>query len=129
MKELSVNSRLRTEMINITGLVADAVADAPPDAAMCLVFVPHTTAAVTLNENADPDVQRDIVAKLNSVFPQDDDYRHTEGNSDAHVKASLVGPSVLIPLRNGRLALGQWQGIFFCEFDGPRRRQVWTSIR
>jgi secondary thiamine-phosphate synthase enzyme len=120
---------MRTEMIDITAAVADAVADAPRDAAFCLVFVPHTTAAVTINENADADVPRDILAKLNAVFPQTDAYRHSEGNSDAHIKASLVGPSVLLPLRNGRPALGQWQGIFFCEFDGPRRRQVWITIR
>ena len=129
MKELSVTSRVRTELIDITDAVARAAADAPPDAAFCLVFVPHTTAAVTINENADPDVPRDILAKLNAVFPQKDAYRHSEGNSDAHIKASLIGPSVLVPLRNGRLALGQWQGIFFCEFDGPRRRQVWISTR
>lgn len=129
VKELSVNSRMRNEMIDITSAVANAVSDAPPDAAMCLIFVPHTTAAVTINENADPDVPRDVLTKLAAVFPQEDAFRHSEGNSDAHIKASLVGPSVIVPLRAGRLALGQWQGIFFCEFDGPRRRQVWISIR
>ncbi len=129
MKELSVTSRVRNEMIDITESVSRAVADAPVEAGFCVVFVPHTTAAVTINENADPDVPRDLLAKLASVYPQEDHYHHSEGNSDAHLKAALVGPSVVIPLREGRLALGRWQGIFFCEFDGPRRRQVWIQVR
>jgi secondary thiamine-phosphate synthase enzyme len=91
---------------------------------LCLLFVPHTTAAITINENADPDVVRDLLVTLERLVPRHGDYRHGEGNSDAHLKASLMGFSCQIPVSGGRLALGTWQGIYFCEFDGPRRRQL-----
>lgn len=129
MRELPVRTHARTEMLNITDLVQQVVAQADPGAALCVVFVPHTTAAVTINENADPDVPRDMLAELNKVIPFEDAYAHGEGNSAAHIKASLVGPSVTIPVEQGRLCLGTWQGVFFCEFDGPRQRQVWIQIR
>jgi secondary thiamine-phosphate synthase enzyme len=93
-----------------------------------MVFVPHTTAAVTINENADPSVKSDILMTLNQIIPWEADYRHLEGNSPAHIKSTLVGSSELIAIENGRLALGTWQGIFFCEFDGPRNRKVNVRI-
>ena len=127
MHELAVRTRTRTEMINITADVQRLVHDAGIDDGACLVFVPHTTAAVTINENADPSVVRDIVTQMNKVVPFDDDYRHSEGNSAAHIKSSLFGCSRMIPITEGRLALGTWQGVFFCEFDGPRTRRVYVQ--
>jgi secondary thiamine-phosphate synthase enzyme len=116
-------------MIDITGEVQRALEQERSGASVCVVFVPHTTAAVTINENADPSVRADILAELDKVIPPDDAYAHDEGNSAAHVKASLVGSSVSVPMENGRLCLGTWQGIFFCEFDGPRQRQAWIQTR
>ena len=127
MHELAVRTRTRTEMINITADVQRLVHDAGIDDGACLVFVPHTTAAVTINENADPSVVRDIVTQMNKVVPFDDDYRHSEGNSAAHIKSSLFGCSRMIPITEGRLALGTWQAVFFCEFDGPRTRRVYVQ--
>jgi secondary thiamine-phosphate synthase enzyme len=95
---------------------------------ICVLVVPHTTAGVTVNENADPSVKADILAKLGALVPAEDRYRHQEGNADAHIKAALVGTSENILVRGGQLALGTWQGIFFCEFDGPRTRQVWVRV-
>jgi secondary thiamine-phosphate synthase enzyme len=95
---------------------------------MAIVFVPHTTAAVTINENADPSVQHDILADLNRLVPFAGPYQHTEGNSAAHIKSSLVGPSETLIIEEGRLKLGTWQGVYFCEFDGPRTRKVWVKI-
>jgi len=128
MQEFSVNTRSRTEFIDITSQVRRALASAEKPSGVCTVFVPHTTAGVTINENADPDVQHDILTELNKIIPLDDDYRHTEGNSAAHIKASLVGSSVSAPFENGNLLLGTWQGIYFCEFDGPRNRKVWVQL-
>ncbi len=93
-----------------------------------MVYVPHTTAGVTINENGDPDVVRDILTSLNKNFPVVDNYRHFEGNSHAHIKASLMGSSCLVPIEGGRMQLGRWQGIYFCEFDGPRRRSVLVNV-
>ena len=129
MEELSVRTQSRTEMLDITAEVQRVVASAGAGSGVCVVFVPHTTAGVTINENADPSVQRDIIAELNKIIPFEDNYAHTEGNSAAHIKASLMGSSVSVPIEDGRLQLGTWQGIFFCEFDGPRRRRVWVQIR
>jgi len=116
-------------MIDISAEVQCALEQEKAGASLCTVFVPHTTAAVTINENADPSVRADILAELNKVIPFDDGYTHGEGNSAAHVKASLVGSSVSVPVENGRLCLGTWQAIYFCEFDGPRQRQVWIQMR
>jgi len=127
VQKLSIRSRARTEMIDISVEVQRALEREGPTASVCMVFVPHTTAAVTINENADPSVRADILAELDKVIPLDDAYAHDEGNSAAHVKASLIGSSVSVPVENGRLCLGTWQGIFFCEFDGPRQRQVWIQ--
>ncbi len=123
MQTLDVRSSKREQMIDITDRVAEVVREAGASGA-CHVFVPHTTAAVTINENADPSVVRDILAKTSELVPPNDGYAHAEGNSDAHIKASLMGFSVMVPMEKGRLALGTWQGIYFCEFDGPRSRKV-----
>jgi secondary thiamine-phosphate synthase enzyme len=128
MNELTLQSRSRNEFIDITSQVRQAVVDSGIVSGVVTCFVPHTTAAITINENADPDVPRDILDKLSRTFPQNDCYHHSEGNSDAHVKSTLVGCSVQIIVENGRLMLGTWQGIFFCEFDGPRSRTVLIKV-
>ena len=120
---LNVKTRSRIELIDITAQVQQAIAAEGFDHGICMVYVPHTTAAVTINENADPDVPRDIVMALNRLVPADLPFRHNEGNSDAHVKASLIGASEMVTVAKGRLMLGTWQGLFFCEFDGPRNRR------
>ena len=113
--------------IGITGQVRKIVAAGKVQNGLCQIFVPHTTAGVTINENADPDVVADMLAALNRMVP-DLPYRHGEGNSPAHVKSSLVGCSLTVPIADGRLCLGTWQGIYFCEFDGPRTRNVWVQL-
>lgn len=121
---IQVQTSSRTELIDITSAVEDAIREAGIGEGLCLVFVPHTTAAVTINENADPTVKGDILKVLNKIVPWDDNYRHLEGNSAAHAKSTLVGASQLVAVAGGKLQLGTWQGLFFCEFDGPRRRTV-----
>jgi secondary thiamine-phosphate synthase enzyme len=128
MKEISVETHSRVEMIDITAAVQKAVREEKIVEGVCLVYTPHTTAAVTINENADPDVPRDIIAALDRAVPFSANYRHAEGNSAAHVKSSLVGASEMVIIETGRLVLGTWQSIFFCEFDGPRTRKVFISI-
>lgn len=128
MENLKVKTSQRTEFVNITGSIAQILAKSGIKEGACIIYVPHTTAAVTINENADPSVPRDIVSELNKVIPFNDNYAHLEGNSAAHIKASLIGPSVYIPVTGGRLTLGTWQGIFFCEFDGPRTRNVFVQV-
>ena len=125
--EFTVRTTQREEFIDMTAEVGRALADASALAGadgIAVAFVPHTTAGVTINENADPDVVIDMLAGLRRLVPRDASYRHVEGNSDAHTKASLMGSSASIPVRDGRLALGRWQGIYLCEFDGPRTRRV-----
>ncbi len=121
---LQVETRARNQMIDITAQVAGVVTRSGMRSGLCLVFVPHTTAAVTINENADPSVRHDMLLSLEKLVPADAPYTHVEGNSDSHLKASLIGSSVAVIVDDGRLQLGIWQGIFFCEFDGPRRRQL-----
>jgi secondary thiamine-phosphate synthase enzyme len=128
MTSFTLRTTARCEMIDITDRLAALVKESGIQNGSCLVFVPHTTAAVTINENADPDVPRDILAAMDRVFPLADDYRHTEGNAAAHIKASLFGASKTVFIKSGRLALGTWQAFFFCEFDGPRARQVWVGL-
>ena len=128
MKEISLETHSRVEMIDITAAVQKAAREEKIEEGVCLVFTPHTTAAITINENADPDVPRDILVALDRAVPFSANYRHAEGNSAAHVKSSLVGASELIIIEKGRLVLGTWQSIFFCEFDGPRTRKVFISI-
>lgn len=128
MLELSIETRTRTEMIDITARVQQAVAASGVQDGICVVYVPHTTAGVTINEHADPAVAADILYALGQVVPALPGFRHAEGNSDAHVKASLIGASQIILIEGGGLRLGRWQGIFLCEFDGPRRRTVWLKV-
>ncbi|CAB5134138.1 UPF0047 protein Bsu YugU [Olavius algarvensis associated proteobacterium Delta 3] len=113
-----------TELIDITSDIQNVVSSSGVATGLCMLYVPHTTAAVTINESADPSVRRDIMMVLNQIVPWDADYKHLEGNSPAHVKATMVGPSELVAVENGQLLLGTWQGIFFCEFDGPRTRKI-----
>ena len=122
--DIQVKTHSRTQLVDITGEVQAAVRKAGIRDGLCMIFVPHTTAAVTINENADPTVKDDILKVINKVIPWDDGYRHLEGNSAAHIKSTLVGASELVAVAGGKLQLGTWQGIFFCEFDGPRRRKV-----
>ncbi|MFP4424329.1 MAG: secondary thiamine-phosphate synthase enzyme YjbQ [Candidatus Woesearchaeota archaeon] len=121
---LTIQTSAKNELLDITEKVKKSL---DKSRTTVTVYVPHTTAAITINENADPTVKQDILAKLDGLVPQDDNYRHAEGNSDGHIKASLMGASVTIPVIDGKLALGTWQGIFFCEFDGPRERRVVIS--
>ena len=128
MHKITVKTDQRTQMLDITHHVQKAVADSKIKDGMCCVFVPHTTAAVTINENADPDVSKDILMKLGKVIPFNDKYLHAEGNSDAHIKTGLTGSSEIIIVEDGKLALGTWQSLFFCEFDGPRSRKLWVKV-
>jgi secondary thiamine-phosphate synthase enzyme len=125
---LAVKTQAKTELIDITSKIAQLVQKSGVEEGLCLVYVPHTTAAVTINESADPSVKSDILMVLNRIVPWEADYRHMEGNSPAHVKSTLVGPSELIAIENRSLVLGTWQGIFFCEFDGPRNRKVHVRV-
>ena len=126
MEQFSLNTP-EEGFIDITGQVRKIVAAGNVQNGLCQIFVPHTTAGVTINENADPDVVTDMLAALGKMVP-DLHYRHSEGNSPAHVKSSLVGCSITVPISEGRLCLGTWQGIYFCEFDGPRTRKVWVNL-
>ena len=128
IKNINIKSSAREEFIDITGQVQRAVEESGVQEGTCLVFVPHTTAAVTINEGADPSVKRDIITYLNKLVPHSGDYRHMEGNSDAHIKTALMGSSETIIIESGSLLLGTWQSIYFCEFDGPRKRTVAISI-
>lgn len=128
MTSITVETGRREEFVDITSRVEQVVSEAEYESGIVYCFVPHTTAAITINENADPDVKRDIIYKLGTEFPKDDGFHHAEGNSDAHIKASLIGSSEMILFEKRRLVLGQWQGIFFCEFDGPRRRQLIVKV-
>ena len=128
MTKFTVRTNARCEMIDITDKVATLVRESGLRAGICHVFVPHTTAALTINENADPDVPRDILDSLDRVVPLSNRYRHAEGNAAAHVKASLLGASQTVFVENGRLVLGTWQSLFFCEFDGPRTREVLVGL-
>ena len=125
---LTVETRRRTELVDITAEVQRAVSESGVKDGIVVVFVPHTTAAVTVNENYDPSVAEDIDRWLTKVVPHDAPYAHTEGNADAHIKSAWVGPSQALIIEGGKVRLGTWQGIFLCEFDGPRRRQVWLKI-
>ena len=128
IKYINVKSRARTEFIDITGEVRKLVEETGITSGICCLYVPHTTAGITVNEGADPSVQRDIQTMLNRLIPFDGDYHHSEGNSAAHIKSTLTGTSQNILIDEGRLVLGRWQSIFFCEFDGPRQRRVEMKI-
>ena len=124
----SVKTSARSEMVDVTSSVQKEISKAGVSNGICVVYVPHTTAGITINEGADPAVCRDIIGKLNELVPPDAGYRHMEGNADSHIKASLMGSSVSVIVENGRLVLGTWQKIFFCEFDGPRSRKVHVNL-
>ncbi len=129
-KELAIGTKSRSQMIDLTDQVASAVDQSGILDGDVIVFCPHTTGAVTINENADPDVVHDMLVTLSDLIPQHrSGYQHSEGNSDAHIKSSLVGCSVQVPFKEGRLCLGTWQAIYFCEFDGPRPRRIWVQVR
>ena len=125
---IPVKTSARTQMIDITSKVREAVKESGIRDGLVHVYSMHTTGAITINENADPSVETDILNTINKVIPWDDHFKHMEGNSAAHIKVSLFGPSEIIPLENGALVLGTWQGIFFCEFDGPRSRKVNVKV-
>jgi secondary thiamine-phosphate synthase enzyme len=124
--ELKTNSQ--TEFLEITDLIRKFISQSKITDGICQIFIPHTTAGVTINENADPTVKKDILKELNKIIPFDDNYLHFEGNSAAHIKSSLIGPSLSVIVQDGKLMLGTWQGIFFCEFDGPRSRKIWVKM-
>jgi len=128
MISINVSSSQQVEMIDVTREVKAAVRTTGVRQGLSVLFVPHTTAAVTINENADPDVSRDLVMEINRIVPFEDGYRHSEGNSAAHLKSSLVGASETVLIDKGELQLGTWQGIYFCEFDGPRRRRLHIQV-
>ena len=126
--QLNVRTSAHTQMLDITDQIQKAVKASGFRDGICTVFIPHTTAAVTINENADPDVVRDFTMEINKIVPWEDGYYHMEGNSAAHLKSSMIGFSEQVIIDNGRLVLGTWQGIYFCEFDGPRNRKVYVKI-
>ncbi len=128
LKEITIQTNNRTQILDITTQVQRTVEESKIAEGLCVVFIPHTTAGVTINENADPSVKQDILMEINKMIPFDDNYSHLEGNSAAHIKASLIGFSVSIPIKNNHLILGTWQGICFCEFDGPCRRRFYVKI-
>jgi secondary thiamine-phosphate synthase enzyme len=128
IQTFQVRTSTQAEFIDITSSVREAVKKTGVEDGICIVFIPHTTAAVTINENADPTVVHDIVMELNKIVPFKDQYHHMEGNSPAHIKASLLGCSEIVFVESGKLVLGTWQGIFFCEFDGPRNRKVYIKV-
>jgi len=128
IKELEVSTSSRTELVDVTSQVERIVSESGEKVGRCLLFVPHTTAAITINENADPSVKSDILMELNKIVPFNDKYTHREGNAAAHIKSSIIGCEENVLIEGGRLVLGTWQGIFFCEFDGPRRRHLQLKI-
>ncbi len=125
LKRLHIKTQAKQEMIDITERVQRAVRELSIADGACVLFVPHTTAALTINEHADPAVKEDILTALSRLVPAGLPYQHAEGNAHAHIRASLLGHSVTVPIEDGKIVLGTWQGIFFCEFDGPRQREVW----
>ena len=128
IQTLQVKTSGRTDFVDITRSVQEAVQKSGVREGICFIFIPHTTAAVTINENADPSVSQDILMGLNRIVPFEGQYQHLEGNSAAHIKSSLIGCSQTVLVESGKLVLGTWQGLFFCEFDGPRARKVYVKV-
>jgi secondary thiamine-phosphate synthase enzyme len=128
METLRVKTKRRTQLVDVTTEVQRVVGESGVDSGVCYVYVPHTTAAVTINEHADPDVATDLEGVFDRMVPHAGPYRHAEGNTDSHAKAVMVGASQVIFVERGKLALGTWQGVFLCEFDGPRERKMWVKI-
>jgi len=129
IKEITIRTKKRIELIDITSEIKKIVGESQANEGVCTVFVPHTTAAVTINEKADPNVARDIANTLEKLIPYKGGYLHAEGNSDAHIKSSLIGASESILISSGKLILGTWQAVFFCEFDGPRTRRCIINVK
>lgn len=127
MENIRVSTSKRTELVDITAFVQSAVTKTGLVSGVAVVFCPHTTAGLTINENADPSVSKDIVAALSGLVPAEAGYTHSEGNSDSHIKTSLFGPSLSVIVEDARLQLGTWQGIYLCESDGPRKREIWVK--
>ena len=128
MQTLHLRTNARNELVNITSEVLEVVKNSGVERGLCLIHAPHTTAGITIQEGYDPDVVRDILAYLEKSVPERGDYKHAEGNSDSHLKSLLTGAGQTLPIEFGKLQLGRWQAIFFCEFDGPRERTVWIQI-
>ncbi len=128
MEKISIKTNSRIELVDITDRIQAIVSKSKVKAGICFVFCPHTTAGLIINENADPSVRRDIINTLNKLVPENAGYAHTEGNADSHIKSSLFGSTLTIFIEDGRLAFGTWQGIYFCESDGPRSREIWVKI-
>lgn len=128
IKTLNIKSRSKTEFIDITDEIHEAIKESGIKSGVCCIYVPHTTAGVTINEGADPSVKRDILTTLNRLIPFEGDYRHMEGNSAAHIKSTLVGASATVLIEDGKAVLGTWQSVYFCEFDGPRHRRAIVRI-
>jgi len=129
IKEISISTSKQQELVNVTDQIEKAVEESGVKEGICSIYVPHTTAAITINEGADPNVVEDIIDKLEELVPRGRGYKHTEGNADGHIKSTLVGVSLALPIKNAKLALGTWQSIFFCEFDGPRQRRIIVEIK
>jgi secondary thiamine-phosphate synthase enzyme len=128
MERLEIRTSRRTELVDITDRIQQAVTKSKLKQGICFIFIPHTTAGITINENADLSVKRDIINVLNRLVPEGADYSHSEGNADSHIRSSILGSSLNIFIEEGQLCLGTWQGIFFAEGDGPRRREVWVKL-
>lgn len=128
LKTLNIKSKSKVEFIDITEEINEVVKESKINSGICYLYVPHTTAGITINEGADPSVKRDIITTLNRIIPFEGDYQHAEGNSAAHIKSSIVGVSQSLIIENGRLLLGTWQSVYFCEFDGPRHRRVLIKL-
>ncbi|MBM3706170.1 MAG: YjbQ family protein [Actinobacteria bacterium] len=128
LEAININSSRRIEMINITPVIETSVKKSGIKNGICFLHIPHTTAALTINENADPDVPYDIIKKIERLIPKQDNYTHSEGNSDAHIKSSFFGPTINLMIDNGKIILGLWQCVYFCEFDGPRSRKLFIKI-
>jgi len=128
MEKINIKTARRIELVDITEEIQNIVTKSKIKEGVCFLFCPHTTAGLTINENADPSVKKDILNTLNKLVPENAGYAHSEGNADSHVKSSLLGSSVTLFIEGGQLALGTWQGIYFCEGDGPRSRQVWVKL-
>jgi secondary thiamine-phosphate synthase enzyme len=128
MQKIQIKTSRRVEMADITEKIQSCLSQDRIAEGLCVIFCPHTTAGLTINENADPDVKNDITKALHTLVPEGADYSHAEGNSDSHIKSSLLGSSLSVIVAGGKLQLGTWQGIFFCEADGPRQREVWVKI-
>ncbi len=126
--EIKINTKLREDLVDITDLVLEKISETGIKSGIAAIFVPHTTAAILINENADPMVKKDILEYYKRNVPLDYDYHHLEGNSDAHIKSTLIGNSLILIIENSKVLLGSWQGIFFCEFDGPRTRKIYIKI-